>query len=82
MFPALLGVLGATGTGVALAPALQVITIPIGVAGALLLARAWFTLLRHGVGSAGPRWALAVLIVATSLVAILRGLRFAGNLGG
>ena len=42
-------------TGVALAPALQVITIPIGIAGALLLARAWLTLLRHGVSAAGPR---------------------------
>jgi hypothetical protein len=79
--PGLLGLLGAAGTGAALAPALQVLTIPIGVLGAAFLLRAWWLQLSHGIRTAWQVRSLAVLAVSTATAITLWVLRFAGVLG-
>ncbi len=71
---------GAAGTGLALAPALQVVTIPVGILGGALIARAWWLQLRHGAGGLWPRRSLVVLSASTALAATLWSLRFAGLL--
>ncbi len=81
MIPALLGLVGAVGAGAALAPALQVVTIPIGVIGGAFLARAWWLQLSHGAEGAWPLRSLVVLVLSTGLSATLWSLRYAGLLG-
>ena len=77
----MLGLLGAAGTDAALAPALQVLTIPIAVLGAAFLARAWWLQLGHGLGTAWQWRSLAVLSASTATAVALWGLRLAGVLG-
>lgn len=80
MIPGLLGLAGATGVGVALAPALQVVTIPLGVLGGAFIVRAWWLQLRHGIGGLWPRRSLALLSASTMVAATLWSLRFLGLL--
>jgi len=77
----LLGLVGAVGVGAALAPALQVVTIPVGVIGGAFLLRAWWLQLAHGASGAWPLRSLGVLGLSTVLSAALWSLRFAGLLG-
>lgn len=81
MVPGLLGLLGASGAGLALAPALRALTWPFLALTVLLLGRGWYLALgRHRV----TRWqrrSRVVLIGSTALAAFLWGLRFAGLLG-
>ena len=81
MVPGLLGLLGAAGVGAALAPALQVLTIPIGALGATFLLRAWWLQLGHGLRTAWQWRSLFVLTASTATAVTLWGLRFAGALG-
>ena len=83
MVPGLLGFLGGTPAGLALAPALQVLTWPFLAVTVLMLARGWWLELSHG-GRWTSSWrnrATVVLITATVLSVGLWGLRFAGLLG-
>ena len=83
MVPGLLGVLGGTSAGLALAPALQVLTWPFLVITVLMLARGWWLAPSHG-SWWGPAWknrATFTLILSTVLAIVLWGLRFAGLLG-
>ncbi len=78
----MLGLVGGAGVGLALAPALQVATIPIGVIGGAFMARAWWLQLSHGVAGAWPLRSFVTLAASTTLAATLWALRFAGVLGG
>ncbi|MBI4199027.1 MAG: hypothetical protein HY535_00945 [Chloroflexi bacterium] len=82
MVPGLLGLLGAAGAGLALAPALRALTYPFLVLTLLSLGRGWYLQLRVGSVTAWRRRSLAVLAASTLLAATLWGLRFAGLLGG
>jgi len=79
----LLGVLGGTSTGLALVPALQVLTWPFLVITVLMLARGWWLAPSHGSlwGAGWKNRAMVTLILSTVLAAVLWGLRFAGLLG-
>ena len=79
--PGLLGLVGSAGVGFAVAPALQVITIPIAIVGAAFLARAWWLQLGHGADGAWPLRSLVTLVASTTIMATLWALRFAGVLG-
>jgi hypothetical protein len=81
VIPRLLGLVGAVGVGAALAPTLQVVTIPVGVIGGAFLARAWWLQFGHGARGAWPVRSLVTLAVSTALSAALWSLRFAGVLG-
>ena len=83
MVPGLLGVLGGTSAGLALAPALRVLTWPFLVLTLAMLGRGWYLELtqRHGWRSGWRQRAFLTLIVSTVLAAVLWGLRFAGLLG-
>ena len=83
MIPGLLGLLGATGAGLALAPALQALTWPFLGLTLLMLGRGWYLELAHPGRWRSPwrRRAGAVLIGSTALATLLWGLRFAGILG-
>ncbi len=84
MLPGLLGLLGAGGAGLALAPALRVLNLPFLILTVVLLGRGWYLQLRsHGLHG-GARWSqrsLVVLAGSTVLAAILWGFRFGGLLG-
>ena len=83
MVTGLLGVLGGTSTGLALAPALQVLTWPFLAVTVFMLARGWWLAPSHG-SLWGPAWknrAMVTLIASTALSAVLWTLRFAGLLG-
>ncbi len=80
MIPGVLGLVGAIGVGAALAPALQVVTVPLGIIGGTFLARAWWLQLRHGFGGAWPLRSLAALAGSTALAAALWSLRLLGVL--
>ncbi len=77
----MLGLVGSAGVGLAIAPALQVITIPIAIIGAAFLARAWWLQLGGGHEGIWPLRSLLTLIVSTTAMATLWSLRFAGVLG-
>jgi len=81
--PGLLGVLGGTSAGLALAPALRVMTWPFLALTVLMLARGWWLAQSHGSwwGSAWKNRATVTLILSTGLAGVLWGLRFAGLLG-
>ncbi len=81
MVPGLLGLAGAAGTGLALTPALQVLTWPFFGVSVLMLGRGWYLALRRGHGSKWQRRSLIILVGSTVLTAVLWGLRFAGLLG-
>ena len=81
MVPGVLGLVGSAGVGLAIAPALQVITIPIGVVGGAFLARAWWLQIGHGNDGTWPMRSLITLIASTTAMATLWSLRFAGVLG-
>lgn len=81
MIPGLLGLLGASGAGLALAPALQVLTWPFLALTVLLLGRGWYLALG---GHSVTRWrqrSSVVLAGSTVLAVVLWGLRFIGLLG-
>ena len=83
MVPGLLGVFGGTSAGLALAPALQVLTWPFLAINVILLARGWWLAPSHG-SWWGPKWknrATYTLIASTVLAVTLWGLRFASVLG-
>ena len=83
MVPGLLGVLGGTSAGLALAPALQALTWPFLAITVLMLARGWWLAPSHG-GLWGTGWknrAMFTLIASTALSTALWALRFAGVLG-
>ena len=74
---------GGTSAGLAIAPALQVLTWPFLIITIFMLGRGWYLELSHGSGWSSP-WAKrsTLTIVLTTLLAIsLWGLRFAGVLG-
>ena len=83
MVPGLLGLLGGSSAGLALAPALQWLTWPFLVVTVLMLARGWWLAPSHGSwwGAAWKNRATYTLIAATVLSTTLWGLRFAGVLG-
>ncbi len=84
MIPAVLGSIGATSTGAAIAPALRVLTIPFLLLTIFLLGRAWYLELRatdHWKGIWAQR-SRKILLVSTAVSAVIWGLRFGGVLGG
>ena len=83
MVPGLLGLIGGTSAGLALAPALRVLTWPLLGLTLLMLGRGWYLEFarRGGWRSPWSRRSYAVLIASTTLAATLWGLRFSGLLG-
>ena len=83
MLPGLLGLVGGTSTGLALTPALRVLTWPLLALTLLMLGRGWYLQLAHRGGwvSLWARRAGLILIGSTALAAVMWGLRFAGLLG-
>ncbi len=81
--PGLLGLLGGTGAGLALAPALRVLTWPLLAVTILMLGRGWYLEMAHRGRWRSPwrRRASLVLMASTALAVVLWGLRFAGLLG-
>ncbi len=77
----MLGLIGSARVGLAIAPALQVITIPIAIVGAAFLTRAWWLQFGHGADGAWPLRSLVTLVASTTIMATLWTLRFAGVLG-
>ena len=75
--------IAASGTGLAVAPALRVLTWPLLALAIILLSRGWYLQLAHGwnLGSSVRKKAFATLAVSTVLAGLLWGLRFAGVLG-
>ena len=78
----MLGLVGSAGVGLAIAPALQVATIPLAAIGGAFLARAWYLQIGHGVSGVWPLRSLVTLMVSTAVAGTLWGLRFGGILGG
>ncbi len=82
--PGLLGLLGASGAGLALVPALRVLNYPFLALTIFFLSRGWYLQIRdHGFGG-DTLWShrgQVVLIISTLLAVILWGLRFGGLLG-
>ncbi len=83
MLPGLLGLLGASGAGLALTPALRALNLPFLILTVVLLGRGWYLQISHGIrgGSSWSRGSLLVLSGSTALAALLWGLRFGGLLG-
>ena len=83
MVPGLLGLLGGTGAGLALAPALRVLTWPLLAITILMLVRGWYLEMAHRGRWRSPwrRRASLVLMASTALAVVLWGLRFTGLLG-
>jgi hypothetical protein len=81
--PGLLGLIGGTSAGLAVAPALRVLTWPFLLLTLLMLGRGWYLNLSHGGGWRSPwaRRSRLTLVGATALAGLLWGLRFAGLLG-
>ena len=79
----MLGLVAGTSAGLALAPALRVLTWPLLGLTLLMLGRGWYVRLSHG-GGWQPTWSRrsgVVLILSTTVSGTLWGLRFAGLLG-
>ncbi len=84
MLPGLLGLLGASGTGLASVPALRVLNYPFLALTVVLLGRGWYLQFRGHGGHIRSLWSqrsLVVLAGSTVLAVILWGLRFGGLLG-
>ena len=83
MLPGLLGLLGGTGAGLALAPALRVLTWPLLAVTIIMLGRGWYLEIAHRGRWRSPwrRRASLVLMASTALAVVLWGLRFTGLLG-
>ena len=87
MVPAALGLLGSSGSGVALAPALRLLNGPFLVLTVVVIARGWYLQLPRGQlshvrGTLWQRRSFWVLAASTVFSAGVWGLRFAGLLGG
>lgn len=81
MVPGLLGLLGTSGAGLAVVPALRALNLPFLVLTVLLLGRGWYLQLRPHRRSLWRDRSGAILVLSTLLAALLWGLRFAGLLG-
>ena len=81
MIAGLLGLLGATGTGLALAPALQVLTYPFLILTVVTLGRGWYLQLQAHGWTLWRQRAPIVLMASTVLSITLWSLRFGGLLG-
>ena len=77
----MLGLVGAMGVGLAIAPALRVLSFPFLALTVLVLGRAWYLQLSHGGGTVWQRRAGLVLLLSTVAAVTLWTLRFAGLLG-
>ena len=79
----MLGLLGGTSAGLAIAPALRVLTWPLLILTAAMLARGWYLEASHGDrwSSLWRRRANIVLTGSTLLSVVLWSLRFTGFLG-
>jgi len=79
----LLGIFGGTSAGLAIAPALQVLTWLFLLFTSAMLARGWWLVPSHGIwrGSAWKNRATYTLVASTILAFSLWGLRFAGEMG-
>ena len=64
-----------------MAPALQVVTIPLAVVGGAFMLRAWWLQVTHGLAARWQVRSLVILIASTVTVAALWGLRLAGVIG-
>ncbi len=64
-----------------MAPALQVVTIPVAIVGGAFLLRAWWLQISHGLTSRWQVRSLIVLSVSTVTVVTLWSLRLAGVFG-
>ncbi len=82
MVPGLLGLMGGTSAGLAIAPALRVLTWPLLAVTVVMLTRGWYVALAHrGWRSPIARRAMVVLAVSTAGSGALWALRFAGIFG-
>ncbi|MBI4203000.1 MAG: hypothetical protein HY532_07815 [Chloroflexi bacterium] len=77
----MLGLLGASGAGLALAPALRVLTYPLLALTVLTLGRGWYLQLRHKAATPWRMRSRWILLTSTALGVGLWALRFAGLLG-
>ena len=78
----MLGLLGATSAGLAMAPALRVLAWPLLGLNVVLLGRGWYLNLSHGGWqSTWNRGSRLVLLASTVLVVVLWTLRLSGVLG-
>ncbi|MQG76007.1 MAG: hypothetical protein FI703_01620 [SAR202 cluster bacterium] len=84
MIPGLLGLMGSSSAGLAVAPALQVLTWPLLALTGLTLGRGWYVELSQGKGWRSPwsRRSTAILFISTATSLVVWGLRFGGLLGG
>ena len=64
-----------------MAPALQVVTIPVAVVGGAFMLRAWWLQIANGLTSRWQLRSLVILILSTATVAALWGLRLTGVIG-
>ena len=83
MIPAVLGSLGTASAGAAIAPALQVLTIPFLILTAVTLSRGWYLDIKAG-GHWRGLWAIRSrrILIATTIASVtLWILRFGGALG-
>ena len=76
-----LGLLGATGAGLAIAPALRVLNYSFLALTVIALGRGWFLQLTHRGGTVWQRRAGWVLLLSTVAAVAIWALRFAGALG-
>ena len=83
MVSGLLGLLGASGSGLAFAPALRALSLPLLVITLLMLSRGWYLQIsqRADLSTKWPRRAITTLVLSTVLAVTLWGLRFADLLG-
>ncbi|MAP39967.1 MAG: hypothetical protein LR120_09940 [Dehalococcoidia bacterium] len=83
MVSGLLGLLGASGSGLAFAPALRALSWPLLVITLLMLSRGWYLQIsqRADLSAKWPKPVLTTLVLSTVLAVTLWGLRFAGLLG-
>ena len=77
----MLGLLGVAGAGLAIAPALRVLTWPLLALNIWVLSRGWYLQLGHGNAMLWQRRSMMVLVASSVLSVTLWTLRFLGMLG-